>query len=343
MMTQPGGGGGGAVTIADGADVTEGSIADAAVTGNNPGTVNAHLRGITTQLAGGLPASLGQKTMAGSLAVVIASDQTAFPVTVTGTVTANQGTSPWVENVSQFGGANVVTGVGASGAGIPRVTLSNDSVIASITSIPQLPAALVGGRLDTNIGAWLGSTAPTVGSKTSANSVPVVIASDQGAVAENLTQVGGAAITLGQKTMANSVPVVLASDQSTPLPALAEARAATLHVTATAAVNTAATATLPAAGAGLFHYITFIEVVKLYSVIGVAAGAGVIITTTNLPGNPAFTTEQLASPAGTVANVVKYTPATPLKSSVANTATTIVAPLQLQTIWRINVSYFTGV
>jgi hypothetical protein len=46
----------------------------------------------------------------------------------------------------------------------------------------QLPAALVGARLDINNGAWLGSTAPTVGSKTSANSVPVVIASDQGAV-----------------------------------------------------------------------------------------------------------------------------------------------------------------
>jgi hypothetical protein len=44
---------------------------------------------------------------------------------------------------------------------------------------PQLPAALVGGRLDTNIGAWLSSTAPTVGQKTMASSVPVVIASDQ--------------------------------------------------------------------------------------------------------------------------------------------------------------------
>jgi hypothetical protein len=78
-------------------------------------------------------------------------------------------------------------------------------------------------------------------------------------------------------------------------------------------------------------------------VVGVAAGAGVIITTTNLPGNPAFTTEQLASAAGTVATVVSLTPATPIKSSVANTATTIVAPLQLQTIWRINVTYFTAV
>lgn len=43
----------------------------------------------------------------------------------------------------------------------------------------QLPAALVGGRLDSNLGAWLGSTAPTVGQKAMANSVPVVIASNQ--------------------------------------------------------------------------------------------------------------------------------------------------------------------
>lgn len=51
---------------------------------------------------------------------------------------------------------------------------------ASLTvDTTQLPAALVGGRLDSNIGAWLGSTAPTVSQKTMANSVPVVIASDQ--------------------------------------------------------------------------------------------------------------------------------------------------------------------
>jgi hypothetical protein len=43
----------------------------------------------------------------------------------------------------------------------------------------QLPAALVGGRLDNNVGSWLGSTAPTVGQKTKVNSIPVVVASDQ--------------------------------------------------------------------------------------------------------------------------------------------------------------------
>jgi hypothetical protein len=117
---------------------------------------------------------------------------------------------------------------------------------------------------------------------------------------------------------------------------------ATLHVTATAAVNTGSTATLPAAGAGMFHYITRVELVKLYAVIGVAAGAGVIITTTNLPGGPAFTTEQNASAAGTVARVIDADFQQPLKSAVANTATTFIAGAQLQTIWRWNISYFVG-
>lgn len=61
------------------------------------------------------------------------------------------------------------------------VSVSNFPATQAVSSA-QLPAALVGGRLDTNNGAWLGSTAPTVGQKTSANSLPVVIASDQSAV-----------------------------------------------------------------------------------------------------------------------------------------------------------------
>lgn len=55
VTTQPGetldvnimGGGGGAVTIADGADVNSGSTTDAAVVGDSPGTISAKLRGIS--------------------------------------------------------------------------------------------------------------------------------------------------------------------------------------------------------------------------------------------------------------------------------------------------------
>lgn len=67
-----------------------------------------------------------------------------------------------------------------------------------------------------------------LGSKPSAASVSVVIASDQGAVpvsgtvtttppanaSTNLAQVGGAAVSEGQKAMAASIPMVIASDQT---------------------------------------------------------------------------------------------------------------------------------
>lgn len=63
------------------------------------------------------------------------------------------------------------------------VRLSDGTAFYDGTKTGQLPAALVGGRLDENIGAWLGSTVPTVGSKASASCIPVVVASDQGAIA----------------------------------------------------------------------------------------------------------------------------------------------------------------
>ena len=117
-------------------------------------------------------------------------------------------------------------------------------------------------------------------------------------------------------------------------------RASTLHVTAT--VNVGATASLPAPATGLFHYITSVQLVKLYSVLGVASGAGVVITSTNLAGGQAWLTEQAAGAVGTAVRVIDYQPTTPLKVAAAATATTFVATAQLQTIWRWNVSYFTA-
>jgi hypothetical protein len=79
-----------------------------------------------------------QSTARGAL--IVATGVDAFTVagsgtfTVSGTVTANQGTSPWVDNISQFGGVNISTGTGASGTGIPRVTVSNDSNVLATQS-----------------------------------------------------------------------------------------------------------------------------------------------------------------------------------------------------------------
>ncbi len=53
------------------------------------------------------------------------------PGTPSFTVTANQGGAPWSENITQFGGSNVQTGIGIGGTGVPRVTVSSDSFPAT--------------------------------------------------------------------------------------------------------------------------------------------------------------------------------------------------------------------
>jgi hypothetical protein len=73
-------------------------------------------------------------------------------------------------------------GVNASGQAAIQNPPNLDVALSTRAASTQLPAALVGGRLDGNIGAWLGSTAPTVGQKAMAASVPIAIASDQSAI-----------------------------------------------------------------------------------------------------------------------------------------------------------------
>lgn len=45
-----------------------------------------------------------------------------------------QASGPWTQNVTQFGSSAVVTGTGASGSGIPRVTVANDSNVLATQS-----------------------------------------------------------------------------------------------------------------------------------------------------------------------------------------------------------------
>ena len=79
--------GGGAVSIADGSDVAEGATTDAAVVTDTTGTLSGKMRGLVKWAFERMPTSLGQKAMAASLPVVIASDQSAVPVSGTVAVT----------------------------------------------------------------------------------------------------------------------------------------------------------------------------------------------------------------------------------------------------------------
>jgi hypothetical protein len=133
-------------------------------------------------------------------------------------------------------------------------------------------------------------------------------------------------------------------DQTTPGTtnnvSIAELRATTLWVTATAATGAVATASLPGAGAGLFHYITAIDIQLYATAARTGAAAPVIVTTTNLPGSPAwnFPTAQA------IGTIDRYDVPllTPLKSSAANTISTIAAPIATTGLWRINVGYYVG-
>ena len=266
----------------------------------------------------------GQATMANSEPIVLASDQSPVPVSAAAlplpTGAATEATV-----------AGVRTDLGTDGTTPPTVLGTGTGVRGWLRSIYE---KLTGTLAVT--GTFWQTTQPVSGTFFQGTQ-PVSLATLP------VTNAGTFAVQSAATLAAETTKVIgTVNLAATPLPAVAEIRAATLHITVTAAVNVGATATLPAPAAGLFHYITSVQLTKLYNVVGVAAGAGVIITSTNLPGTPAWTTEQLALAAGAVTQVINYQPTTPLKCSVAATATTFVAPLQLQTIWRWNISYFTA-
>jgi hypothetical protein len=132
--------------------------------------------------------------------------------TVTGTVTANAGTGNFT--VVQATGTNlhavidsgtVTANIGTTGGLALDATLTGGSqktklVDSAGTNLASISAA---GALKVDGSAV---TQPVSGTVT-ANA-------GTGTFTENVAQWGGAATSLGQKTMANSVPVVLASDQS---------------------------------------------------------------------------------------------------------------------------------
>jgi len=161
--------------------------------------------------------------------ILVSSIANALPTGSNTIGAVTQASGPWTQNITQFGGSAVVTGTGASGVGIPRVTVSSDSNILATqsgtwtvqqgtapwsfvgtktnnnatpgtnnigslvalanTSAPSytdgyqvLLSTLLTGALRTDNSSWFGSTAPTVGQKTMANSIPVVLPSDQAAI-----------------------------------------------------------------------------------------------------------------------------------------------------------------
>jgi len=151
--------------ILDGADAGEADVLGSAPTGTEQGLVVRNIPSGTQTVAGTVGSKILDGAAAGEADVLgtapMGSEQglvvrniPSGTQTVSGTVTANVATFPDNEpfNVAQFGGSAVVTGTGASGAGIPRVTVANDSAVRIRDNAGNEIASSTGRPLDADRG-----------------------------------------------------------------------------------------------------------------------------------------------------------------------------------------------
>ena len=119
---------------------------------------------------------------------------------------------------------------------------------------------------------------------------------------------------------------------------------ATTAVSVTAAVSTGATLTLPAAGAGLFIYLTFIEITLVVATTVTGAATPIAVTTTGITGTPSF---RLANGTSAVVGALLDRIMAPfafgLKGSAANTAMVFTAPIVTGAIWSMNATYYADI
>lgn len=119
---------------------------------------------------------------------------------------------------------------------------------------------------------------------------------------------------------------------------------ATTTVSATGVASAAVTLTIPSAGAGLYNYITELEI-SAYCTATIAAGAAtpIAVTSTGITGTPTFKIAQPVGATGQVLDRLIYTFDPPLRGSAVATALTVVAPVYTNAIWNINAAFYTDV
>jgi hypothetical protein len=151
-------------TLLDGANLTLGFTTDLAVTAGAVGTVNAHLRSISRDIAGGIVLQAGANVIGA--------------VTQSGTWTVQPGntanTTPWLFTMSQGGNAAIVTAAGAQKVDGSAVTQ---------------PVSLASTTITGTVGVTQ-STSPWVVSLASTTITGTVAATQSGAWTVNPTTVG---------------------------------------------------------------------------------------------------------------------------------------------------------
>jgi len=145
-------------------------------------------------MSGGFALIEGDVTLYDSAGVELAVENaTALPANTRGFVSVGYDGANTRFVLVDSSGRQIIVGAGTAGS--PSGGVVSIQGVASGTAVPvsdgggsltidtsQLPTVLLGGRLDTNIGAWFGSTVPTVGQKPMVSSIPVAIAADQSVI-----------------------------------------------------------------------------------------------------------------------------------------------------------------
>jgi len=326
--------------------------------------------------------ALGQATMAASTPVVLASNQSAIPVTVsgggpisditaTGTITSNQ----TVTLTGLAGYSSVGISISGTWTGSISVEGSVDGVSFDYLNATPLNSGLVSytwsanGNFLTNCsglasvrlrGTVVTSGTATITIRANATTGPVILSASLPQGVNNIgninvsnfpaTQPVSGSVSVSNFPATQPVSGTVAATQSgtwtvqpgntaNTTPWLVSQANATLWVTGTAATGVALTVTLPAVST-FFHYINHIEI-QAYSTAARTGGATpIVVTSTNLPGSPAWTFATAATIGSTDSKIFIF--ADSIRSSVVNTATTIVCPATTGVIWRVNISYYAG-
>lgn len=303
-----------------------------ASTAANQTTANTTLSTISTNTP-----AVGQATMAASSPVVIASNQSSVPVSLSGNVTVVQPTGTNLHTVIDSGTVTI-SGTSPVSGTVTAVQPTGTNLHVVVDSAPTTAVT----------GTFFQATQPVSGTVTANIGTSGALALNSSVTGLQVAQgstTSGQNGDLVQAAVTNTAPAYTTA-QTSPLSmdTLGNLRvrqvSAPLTVSTTAATGVGVTVTLPAVAAQ-FHQITLIEITKYFTVANAASATPLVVTTTNLPGSLAFTFGQPLGTVGTTDNRL-YNPGNPLQSSVVNTATTIVCPATTGIIWRVNVVYYTG-
>jgi hypothetical protein len=212
VMTQPGGsGGGGAVTIANGADVAEGSTTDAAIFTSVAGTISAKLRGLVGWFDRMVGLELDTTTKSYSLQIGGAASPGGEWHAATVTNTAPVAAAPGLVVRTRTAMAVITEGSPISNDGLGAVLAVRNSTTGLVTE-PEI-------RTDAPVAGSKGIVVREAarGQGTIATSIPVVIAGDQTPVQIDLAAVAGVVVPtgLGAAGSVTNAPRVAVSNDST--------------------------------------------------------------------------------------------------------------------------------